>query len=312
MVQLKIKVFTHIDLDGVSCGEVIRYYYTNKYGKNNIDIEISYVNHYDIDKKVKNYVTLNKDVDVLFITDIAVSEETCEFIENKLGKDKLHLVDHHGTAKYLENKFDWVTVKETHDDGKLSSATSLLYDYLNIEDEELREYCEYVRLYDTWDWHKLSHLESKKLNDLLYLIGRKNFINRFNGEKPTIKLSALDKALLEIEQDRIDRYLNAKSKQLVKREFLGYKVGFVVFEQYGSELGNYLVLEHEDIDFVAMLNVGSKRISFITNKDDLDLGKNIASKFGGGGHPKASGCSFVETSDELIWNSLINLGFSNL
>ena len=36
-------------------------------------------------------------------------------------------------------------------------------------------------------------------------------------------------------------------------------------------------------------------VSYRTVKEDIDLGKDVASLFGGGGHPKAAGSEFSQT-----------------
>ena len=47
-----------------------------------------------------------------------------------------------------------------------------------------------------------------------------------------------------------------------------------------------------EIDFVAMIDIDDCAVSYRTIKDDIDLGKDVAAKFGGGGHPKAAGSEF--------------------
>ena len=49
---------------------------------------------------------------------------------------------------------------------------------------------------------------------------------------------------------------------------------------------------HPEIDYVAMIDMGSKTVSYRTVKDDIDLGKDVAQLFGGGGHPKTAGSEF--------------------
>ena len=42
---------------------------------------------------------------------------------------KAQFIDHHKTALHL-NEYNWATVMVQYDDGRLTSATSLFYDYL--------------------------------------------------------------------------------------------------------------------------------------------------------------------------------------
>ena len=61
---------------------------------------------------------------------------------------------------------------------------------------------------------------------------------------------------------------------------------------YTSELGNTLVKRHPELDFIVMIDMGEKSVSYRSVKDNIDLGKNVAAKFGGVGHPKAAGHFF--------------------
>lgn len=49
---------------------------------------------------------------------------------------------------------------------------------------------------------------------------------------------------------------------------------------------------HPEIDFVAMIDISDCSVSYRTIKEDIDLGKDIASIFGGGGHLKTAGSRF--------------------
>ena len=43
-----------------------------------------------------------------------------------------------------------------------------------------------------------------------------------------------------------------------------------------------------------MIDIDGGTVSYRTVKDDIDLGKDVAKVFGGGGHPKAAGSQFAE------------------
>lgn len=50
-----------------------------------------------------------------------------------------------------------------------------------------------------------------------------------------------------------------------------------------------------------MINPSSAKISYRGIKDDIDLGKDVAKVFGGGGHPKAADSQIDnEVIDEFI------------
>jgi uncharacterized protein len=305
---MKIKLFTHTDLDGVGCAIVARHAFGN-----NVDVE--YCDYNEINDKVSEFIkSESQDYDMIFITDISVDENVAKEIEDHIG-DKTVLIDHHPTAKWL-NKYKWATVEEFEESVDLneeyvkSSGTSLFYDYLwenyGLNNELLFELAEKIRRYDTWEWStKYNDVHAKQLNDLLYIVGRNNFVNRFVND-PSIELRDNEKFLLNIEQDRIDNYIKKKAENLRRVNILNYKAGVVFAEQYNSELGNALAKQNPDLDFIAIINMASNKVSYRGIKDDIDLGKDVAKIFGGGGHPKAAGSQF----DEELTNELIKRIFS--
>jgi nanoRNase/pAp phosphatase (c-di-AMP/oligoRNAs hydrolase) len=106
--------------------------------------------------------------------------------------------------------------------------------------------------------------------------------------------------LLEIEQHRINKYIWNK-KQEVKFDKLtlperSYNVAYVFAEQNVSLLGNAIAEEYgEEIDFVAIFDIGNNKVSLRGKHDNIDLGKDIARKyFSGGGHAKAGGFEINE------------------
>ena len=64
-----------------------------------------------------------------------------------------------------------------------------------------------------------------------------------------------------------------------------------VAEKYFSELGNELCTRNPNLDYVAMVNVGTYSISYRTIKENIDVGQ-VAKRYGGGGHQKAAGSDF--------------------
>jgi uncharacterized protein len=96
-----------------------------------------------------------------------------------------------------------------------------------------------------------------------------------------------------MEEDKIDRYIRRKRRELVQTEIDGLYAGVVYAESYHSELGNELGKEYPHLDYIAILNIGGKRMGFRTIHDHVDVSA-VAGQYGGGGHAKASGCSLTE------------------
>ena len=105
------------------------------------------------------------------------------------------------------------------------------------------------------------------------------------------KLEHADKLVLEIEQNNIDSYVEKKNEQMFFITLCDRTCGVVFAERFFSELGNRLSDMHPELDFIVMIGMDGK-ISYRTTKKHIDLGKDIAKVFGGGGHPQAAGSYF--------------------
>jgi oligoribonuclease NrnB/cAMP/cGMP phosphodiesterase (DHH superfamily) len=101
-----------------------------------------------------------------------------------------------------------------------------------------------------------------------------------------------------MEETKIERYIRRKRRELVQTFIDDYCVGIVHAESYHSELGNELGKDSPHLDYIAILNVGGKKISFRTIHETIDV-SSVANQFGGGGHAKAAGCSMTEQAYKL-------------
>ena len=291
-----VKLFSHTDLDGIGCGILAKL----AFGK---DVDISYCDYDNIDSTVKEYLETEQDDTIpIYITDIRVNEETAELLNTR---GNVQLLDHHPTAFGL-NKYDWCDVVIEDFKGIKTSGTMLFYHWLGMNgclseelenNKALERFAELVRDYDTWRWSELGEegVICKQVNDLMYLYGRDKFITWCISEihdEVFPRLYSADELLLNTKQKEIDEYVEEKNEQLFTSPMCGRVCGFVFAEKYVSELGNRLCKMHPEIDYVAMIDMGSKTVSYRTVKDDIDLGKDVAQLFGGGGHPKAAGSEF--------------------
>ena len=297
-----IKLFTHTDLDGVSCEILGKIVFEE-------DINVVRCNYGDIDAKVKEFINSAEEYDKLFITDISVNKE----IADKLLSisDKVILLDHHKTALWL-NEYPYALVQvEDESIGKMCGAY-LFYEYLKKNHKEfddtpaLKLFIDYVRMYDTWEWkEKYDNIIPKRLNDLMYIDGPNEFIDKmvYRLGNNLFIFDDTDLMKLQIEQTYINSYIAQKNETLMVNDdlFPEYTVGITFADKYISELGNKLCELHPELDFVVLINMSTLTISYRTVKNDLDL-SDIAKGFGGGGHPKASGSRF----DASIVNDMLN------
>ena len=243
----------------------------------------------------------------LFITDLSVNAENEVRLEQFYQDGgKVQLLDHHKTALHF-NEYNWAQVTVEEEEGKLASATSLLYEYLTSHHlleptDAITEFVELVRQYDTWEWEKNNNDRAQKLNALFFLISIGEFEEKMIMRLQTsdhFQFDEFEKKLLDMEEDKIGRYIRRKRRELVQLQTEEYFAGVVYAESYHSELGNELGKEYPHLDYIAILNIGGRRMGFRTIHDHVDVSQ-VAGKYGGGGHAKASGCSLTPEAYQLF------------
>lgn len=287
-------LFTHNDLDGIGCGIVARF----AFGEN---VEVRYNSVDGLNREVERFLERKKSKkkknDFLFITDLSVNEANCkrltEFV--KTGA-KVKLLDHHKSALHL-NQFPWATVNVSYEDDRLASATSLFYDYLQQQGwikptETLNQFVELVRQYDTWEWEANENPQAKRLNDLFFMWSIDEFEEKMLERLKVSEgfaFNEFEEKLLDLEKEKIERYVRRKKRELVQMFVEERCVGIVHAESYHSELSSELGKENPHMDYIAILNMGGRKVSLRTIHDEVDVSE-IAGKYGGGGHAKASGC----------------------
>ncbi len=293
------KLLSHNDLDGVGCGILAKL----AFGQ---DVKVRYNSIASLNREIQFFLENDSSDIFLFITDLSPNEENelklQEFYEEH---GNVQLIDHHKTAIHL-NDYKWGYVLLEDAIGRLTSATSLFYEYLVSnkyleETNAIVEFVELVRQYDTWEWEKNENHKAHSLNSLFYLVSIDEFeetmLERLQSSDH-FDFDDFEKRLLNMEEDKIERYIRRKRREIVQAKVGDYFAGIVYAESYHSELGNELGKEHPHLDYITILNMGGKRISFRTIHDHVDVSE-VASKFGGGGHQKASGCNLVDEAYKL-------------
>ncbi len=321
---MKIKMFTHTDLDGVGCA-ILAYL---AFGRENVDVE--YCDYSNVNDKVEDFFVNGcaGEYDKVFITDISISNELAQAIDKYAVDGLWHLFDHHNTAIYL-NAYDWCQVLDVTPITHIKTCgTELFYKYLHVvldmfqcmntwSQENIKKFVETVRDWDTWRWKELGSdgFISKLVNDLFNIYGREEFINWVIWKQVPIKLQTMRKfpsftitdwALLKQLQKNIARYVEEKSKQLVQRvDEAGRTYGIIFAERYFSELGNRLCEMNPELAYIVMIDISNGKVSYRTIRDDIDLGGEIAHAYGGGGHPKAAGSTFDKERIQRMVHKLI-------
>ncbi|MGC8229500.1 DHH family phosphoesterase [Pseudobacillus badius] len=288
------KLLTHNDLDGVGCGILAKL----AFGK---QVQVRYNSVAGLDYEVAWFLENQDKKTALFITDLSVNKDNQEKL-HAFHQDggKVQLIDHHKTALHF-NEYEWGHVVIEDEDGKLTSATSLLYDYLLQHEliepsNALAEFVELVRQYDTWEWEKNANQEARRLNALFFLVSIEEFEDRMISRlryHQHFFFDELEEKILDMEDDKIARYIHRKRRELVQASIGEHMAGVVYAESYHSELGNELGKENPHLDYIAILNIGGKRLGFRTIHNHIDVSE-VAARYGGGGHAKAAGASMTE------------------
>lgn len=317
---MKIKHITHTDLDGIGCNILLRSIIS--------DVDAEFVNYGEVDETVMNF--LEKDWseghEILFITDLSVSEKTARYIE-RFHHERVYLLDHHPTALHLNDYF-FATVHIENQQKKPTCGTEMVFQFLNDESSHFddfsvlstdtaRKFVELVRLYDTWDWKtdEENGINARNLNRLHEIMDQEDFIEMrldllfqaINTEPPIF--TEFEQLLLDLEEKKIQEYLDDRLSTMTIHQLLGNTIGVVYASQYHSELGNYLCLKSPEIDFCLLINLEKGSASLRSVKDDVHLGKEIALHFGGGGHQKAAGFQLSDAINEKVFELVTKNGY---
>lgn len=301
MEKLKILVDTHTDLDGIMSGLLIEYILGNDF-----DVEVRHVNYKGFNNINDNVNDDFDNYDYIFITDISVDEDKAELIESR-WKDKVILLDHHGTAEWL-NKYSWADVI-VEKEGVLQCGATLVYDFLK-EDPRFKEYYDKIkkpqilhdyvyltREYDTWEWKKNGTKDARRLNILFGIDRKKRFIeNTMNKFKSGFfKLFTPDENLVVKEEERqIFMYCLQNKQRYMEATIDGLKLKVVFCENHINDIADAILEEYpDDTDIAVVINMNGRNVSFRTSRTDIKVGE-IVERFDGGGHPKAGGFKFTE------------------
>jgi oligoribonuclease NrnB/cAMP/cGMP phosphodiesterase (DHH superfamily) len=287
-------LFTHNDLDGVGCGIIAKL----AFGE---DVAVSYNSIGRLNQQVEAFLERATAEDILMVTDLSVNEDNEKRISQFVADGgKASLIDHHKSALHL-NENSWAAVTVEQEDGRLTSATSLFYEYAVEQNwlsrsHNVEQFVELVRQYDTWEWEANANLTAKRLNDLFFMCSIEEFEEKALGKlasDDSFDFDEVEQALLKVEESRVDRYIKRKKREVYQVTIGPHVAGVVHAENYHSELGNELSKEYSHLDYIAITMVGGKRLSLRTVHDDIDVSE-VAGRYEGGGHQKASGCNLTE------------------
>lgn len=280
----KVKLFTHTDLDGVGCAVLMKKAYGDL-----IDIDLIPANKSD--EFIRNWLSNGQALAYtkLYITDLTIDVTTADLIEK--SPLNAQLLDHHETNSGDLKGRNWCIIGN-----ELQCGTSLVYTFLTMhsdlsvkEFQEYEKFVEHVENYDTWKWVEKNDKVAKDLSDLLYILGKRTFFERF-VEDSSVELSRDEKMLLSVDRDKMKtvNYMNKMSYSELKIPYAGSYItlGIVPGNRYVNDLASEVLAEHSNIDAVAVISIPGVMSLRSNGKFDVEV---LAKVLGGGGHKESSG-----------------------
>lgn len=268
----------------------------------------------EVDQTLTDVLESNVEYDTIYITDLNITEEMAIKIDcDETLREKIKIFDHHASSEFLNKySFENVVVEEN---GRKECGATLFYKHVKeitsnpiLERESLKTMIELIREMDTFDFLEENKQLALNFGNLYGIYGRERFIEHFTDfikENSEFKLSEIEKQLIEIEEERIKRYIEEKLERVKKATIGGIRVGISFAESNRSTLGHAIAERMQDeVDIAVVINV-DKSVSYRAEKDEVDVSV-LAVPNGGGGHKHASGSPLPKDLQEKIVELIFN------
>jgi len=262
ITTVRVKMFTHNDLDGVSCALALRKFYNSKYFTFDIEF-IGYDEYY----KIKDFIDIDnedgiKKFDFVFITDLNFTKQnfydniykplrdfTIKLNDPAKGRSsifkKIFFIDHHEDSEItfrgrVEELFPKI---EYYNDLSYCASYQLFNFFKNnqsrvwteatigaeadkIEDVKLwlSSYLKHVHDWDTFEWKDNNNIIARDLNLVFSHMNRSKFF------------------LMQLQKDGLAFYFN-KTEKTILRELMDQ-----INRDYQKALMTSVVLDHIDED----------------------------------------------------------------
>lgn len=296
MNNKKTLILYHVaDLDGLLSGVIAKYYTTARMNVGDIIITEGVDYGWDLNKEYQGHKL--SDFDIIYVIDFSD-----EWLLTSEHKDKIMWIDHHATAiakKYQVNQYcrDGVAACRLTQQffANLNHQFLDAYDYVNRKiDEPL-----FVALageYDIWDEKSIyarplnfgiNNLEFSYIEHLHFEL--RNYKAGFKNDVKQIESNSLINTLVESGKAVINHIQRTSG-------ILGGGVPITLFGHKGVSFNTHIrsSLIHRfkvDEEFIMVWNwKGSSKIKVSFYSEGLDVSR-FATKFLGGGHKNACGCS---------------------
>lgn len=250
---------------------------------------------------------LENDYDKIYIIDLNISEEMAKYInDDEKLKEIIEVYDHHQSEEYL-NKYPFINVV-VEQGGIKECGTTLYYKHLKeitkneiLNKESLSIMVELVRQNDTFDFTNELKEDALMFRNLYDIYGRERYIEHFYNfvlENDSFGFNETERTLIELEKERVRRYIDEKMQHVKKANIDGIPVGIVFAESNRSMLGHEMATKIPDIDIAIVINV-DRAVSYRADKDEIDT-TILSIKNGGGGHKHSSGSPLPKDLQEKI------------
>ena len=274
---------THNDLDGIGCAILMEKVFP--------EVKTFPIDYRELPKVLPRVLEKAK-VSHVYITDIALTEELAKLCDDH---GKVQHIDHHISSKKVSDKYPWSLFDVNN------CATYLLWkmlsQYANLED--YKEFVELVDNYDTWGHGTQPTEKAKDLSRLLKMLGPEVFVSRFKA-KASVKFNSVEEAIINTDKNMEEKYLQeAITYTQAMRDKDGNIFLLVAAEQYTSSLGNYLLQQFEEAEYVVILDMLHDKAS-LRSKGKVNVA-DLAKACGGGGHAKAAGFLMNDTAVKAFW-----------
>ena len=294
---MKVLLFTHkIDIDGMGCAVLGKLAFDN--------IDIVYCDTFEINQQIQKFLDDGSiyNYDKIFVTDLCIKQPLIsQFAEDKELSRKTIIIDHHKTEIEEGNdQYPFSTIIVQDENGKCS-GTSLFYNYLLsqglvYENDNISDFVELTRQYDTWEWKTIYSNESANdLNILFSILKIDGYVNQMYAKLSSECSNLFEDNELKLINDYKKKALSTclsyiKNLHIVNLHNL--KVGVIenIEDEYRNNIADLVKkTPNINLDLVALIINDRNTISFRSIKQCVDVGQ-FSVIYGGKGHKEAASC----------------------
>lgn len=341
--MLKSILFTHTDLDGAGCAVLFDCLLNHRGMQKGLDYLIFNVDASNLYETVTSTIAspeVNENTEIVF-ADLCCGEALMKRLTERFKT--IRVFDHHQT-NYWVNDFEGIDahVHEHNSEGGLESGTSIMWtNYRNeLNNPVIIKFVNAVRSYDTFEFKSVENPDAIKLNKLFSILGMSAFCStyeallRIENPKGNTRFSSVIDASndigdepigiinptlefvvdnsLKLEREKIDRVIDGIERRCMHFDATIDDKKCIIFNLIPdlnmSDLGAEYLTAHPEYDVFIWFDLNRKGYSIRSIRNDVDVSK-IASRLGGGGHPRASGAAMSQkVIDDFKSKIIENLG----